>query len=333
MAETLNRISLLIVTWNGDELLRDCLQSVVDVYGTLPETIVVDNAALKSTEAIVDAFPNTKYVPLPENKGFAGGNNAGLPHCTKEYIILLNNDTRLVKDSISPLVDFLDAHPNAAAAQGTVVLASSGKLDGCGGFLSPLGVLVFRGAFSTEFDRYTKPERVYTIGGAFFAMRRDAIAKVGGLFHDHFKSYYEEIDLCCRICIAGMESWYVPTEKVLHRHSATTAKFKWSSIQRQYYRNIKFSIKTCFGLYGRMRLGSILFLLSLAQSLAGLIRGDPTQFRSHLHAFMQIRRDRKIIKETRKRINALRKLSDIQVLRLAIQRQPWSYYIKLLKTA
>lgn len=72
----LDRISIVIVTWNGDNLLKDCLDSLIKIYGTLPETIVVDNADLVSTAALVGSYVNAKYVPLPENLGFAGGNNA-----------------------------------------------------------------------------------------------------------------------------------------------------------------------------------------------------------------------------------------------------------------
>ena len=245
MANVINRISLIIVTYLGDDVLTDCLDSLVKVYKELPETIVVDNANSKSTADLVRRYPNTRYLSLPENRGFAGGNNAALPYCTKEYLVLLNNDTELQGDSISPLIDFLDQHPQAAAVQGKVVLASNHRLDGCGGFFSPLGILAFRGAFVPDGPEYDVPEKVLTIGGAFFATRRAALAECGGLFYDHFKSYYEEIDYCHRLTLSGHDCWYVPTIPVLHRHSVTSNKFKRVEILRRYYRNIWFSFLTC----------------------------------------------------------------------------------------
>lgn len=328
--ECLSRVSLLIVTWNGDDLLKDCLDSLVSVYGCLPETVIVDNANQQSTRELTSNYPNTTYIPLPENRGFAGGNNAGIDKCTKEYVVLLNNDTRFTDDSISPLVDFLDSHPKAAAAQGTIILASRGVLDGCGAFISPIGVLAFRGCFTAEFDRFTSPEKVFSIGGAFFAIRRCSIPATG-LFYDHFNSYYEEIDLCCRLYINGWECWYVPTPPILHVHYATAKKIGQDKILRQYYRNIKFSTKTCFGPWGRFRIGAPLFLLSVAQSLFALMKGNTVPFKAHLHAFTSTWHERHLIRKTRNDINAERKISDRQLLNFAIKSQPWSYYLCLVK--
>lgn len=326
----LDRISLVIVTWNGDNLLKDCLDSLVTIYGTLPETIVVDNANLASSAALVGSYANAKYVPLPENRGFAGGNNAALPFCTKDFVLLLNNDTQFTADSITPLVTFMDEHPNCAAAQGKILLPD-GRLDGCGGFLNPLGTLAFRNAFVPDNPTADVPERVLTVGGAFFLARRNAIEKAGGLFYDHFKSYYEEVDFCIRLNLAGFECWYVPTPPILHKHSATANKFKRSDILHQYYRNIWFSNLTCFGFGLRLRLCATLVALGLAESLHCLVRGNAQTPKSHLFAIADAIRNRKQIRATRKRLALLRKQTDRQFLKFAIRSQPWPYYRAMLR--
>jgi len=333
MQSILKRISLIIVTFNGDDVLKDCLDSIVNVYGGLPETVIVDNANSNRTAHLVARYANARYVPLPENRGFAGGNTAALPFCTKEFLVLLNNDTKLQGDSISPLIEFLDAHPQAAAAQGKVVLACNHRLDGCGGFLNPLGTLAFRGAFVPDEPKYDIPERVFTIGGAFFATRRNVLDKCGGLFYDHFKSYYEEIDYCHRLAIAGYDCWYVPTIPVLHQHSVTSNKFKRSDILRQYYRNIWFSFQTCFGPLCRLRFCTLLVFLSAGQILVGLLRGNTCYLKSHFGALRQHLSDRKLILDTRRTLRTLRKRSDREIVAFAVRSQPWSYYKNMVKSS
>ncbi|MBO7722006.1 MAG: glycosyltransferase, partial [Kiritimatiellae bacterium] len=287
----LDRITLVIVTWKGDGMLRKCLDSVVRACGALPETVVVDNAALDSTAALVGSYANARYLPLPENRGFAGGNNAAAPFCKREYTVLLNNDTELAGDAFTPLVEFLDARPEAAAAQGKIVFAARNQLDGCGGFLSPLGVLAFRGAFADDSPEFSAPARVFTVGGAFFAVRNAAVAACGGLFYDHFKSYYEEINLCHRLAVAGYDCWYVPTPPVMHLHSATASKFRREDILEQYYRNVWFSNLTCFNAWNRLRFGAILAALCAGQAAAALLRGDTGPLKAHWRAAKRLLRE------------------------------------------
>ena len=135
------RVSVVIVTWKGDGLLRDCLGSLARVYGTALETVVVDNANEPSTRALVGRYPNATYAPTDRNLGFAGGNNVGLTRCTRDFILLLNNDTVIRDDSFSPLVDFLARHPKAGIVQGTMNVPSlNDGLDDCGAVMTPFGI-------------------------------------------------------------------------------------------------------------------------------------------------------------------------------------------------
>lgn len=325
-------VSLMIVTFRGDELLKACLDSLLRVYGSLPETVVVDNAALDSTRSLVGGYPGAKYVSAPENLGFAGGNNLGLPLCTKKYLVLLNNDTEFTADSISPLIGFMDAHPNCGAVQGKVHFAAEpGLLDGCGGFFSPVCTLAFRGGRERDAGQFDEPARVFCIGGCFFMTSRAAIDAAGGLFYDHFRSYYEEIDFCHRLNLAGLECWYLPTPPILHRHSVTMAKFNYDDILKQYYRNINFSFRTCFGFPARLRFCATLALLSLGQSVVALLRGRANAAKIHLSVIRALRADRALIRETRKRLAAVRRVSDRELLAFAVRGQPWSYYLSLIR--
>jgi GT2 family glycosyltransferase len=135
-------ISVVIVTWNGDDILKNCLDSLVRVYGSSLEIVVVDNADSASTHALVSGYAGIKYIPSPGNPGFAGGNNIGVRETTRPYILLLNNDTVVHGDSFSPLVEFLEDHEKVGIVQGTMNVPSLGNcLDECGALMTPFGIL------------------------------------------------------------------------------------------------------------------------------------------------------------------------------------------------
>lgn len=328
----LSRVSILIVTWNGDDLLRDCLDSLDAVYADVPEIVVVDNAAMESTRNLVARHPHTKYISSKENLGFAGGNNLGWPLTSSEYVVLLNNDTRFTGDSITPLIEYMDSHPACAAAQGTVVFeAEPDKTDGTGLWWSPLGILAPEGAYKPLKEAPSDVREVFSIGGAFFVVRRSAVKKAGGLFYDHFKSYYEEINLCHRLWLVGYHCAYVPTLPVLHRHSATASRLGWDRILKQYYRNIWFSTLTCFDWYGLLRFIPPLFLLCVAQSLVAMLKGRFNVCRAHMSNLGRLWRDRKLIRRTRRDVRGCAVLSDWKLFKSAVRSQPWSYYWGLVK--
>ncbi len=174
-------VSVIVVTMNGDDLLASCLASLARIYGTDLEIVVVDNANAASTRALVTRFPNATYVAAHANLGFAGGNALGWRRVTRPYVVLLNNDTVLTGDSISPLVAYLAAHSKCAAVQGTVVFADRPHLtDGTGMWFSPIGVLAPEGVLTPLAVAPKAAREVFSVGGAFCALRRKAIGGRGG---------------------------------------------------------------------------------------------------------------------------------------------------------
>ena len=243
------RISVIIVTWNGDPLLEACLESLHRVYGTELEIVVVDNANLELTRRLSSAFANVKYVAAPENLGFAGGNNLGLAFCTREYILLLNNDTVVHDDSFSPLAQFLDEHRKVGIVQGTMIIPGFG-FDDCGVQMTPFGIQRHLHRGESDCGRL-HPRRVTAAKGAMMMIRRKAVDDCGFLFYDHFKSYFEETDFCRRATNHGWEVWFVPTPPIDHLCGATSSKFARDDVWRQYFRNILYSFARNWGFWGR----------------------------------------------------------------------------------
>ncbi len=107
-------VSIIIVNWNGRSHLPDCLDSLAEQTFRSFEVILVDNGSVDDSVSFVrECYPWVKLALLDENTGFAQGNNFGLAHANGDYIVTLNNDTRVEADWLEFLVRTADAHPDA----------------------------------------------------------------------------------------------------------------------------------------------------------------------------------------------------------------------------
>ncbi|MBQ5530418.1 MAG: glycosyltransferase family 2 protein [Kiritimatiellae bacterium] len=307
--------TILIVTWNGDDLLRECLESLAVSLAKPPHCVVVDNAALDSTRALCRRYGFVDYVPSAENLGFAGGNNLGWPRCKTKYVCLLNNDTRIRGNPFATLVDFMERNPRAAVTQGTMILPRcGGTLDDCGTTLRWYGVQHHR-FFRSPPPPDLAPAPVFAAKGAFMMVRAEAVDEAGGfLFHSHFKSYYEETDFCHRAWLSGHEIWFVPTVPVEHMLGATSSKLDNAMVWRQYIANILFSFSANFTVVGRLRILTPFAFVCVAFAALNLLRGRFRLFCAIATAPWINFHRRKELRETRAIVQKIRKLSDHEVL-------------------
>ena len=323
MNEIKGRYTILIVTWNGDDLLGDCLASIASSLGDDVPCVVVDNANLPSTRSLCSRYPFAKYVPSARNLGFAGGNNLGLPYCETEYVCLLNNDTVVRHDSFSPLIRFMDEHPDAGVAQGTMKLPRcNDTLDDCGTMLRPIGIQLHR-FFGRQPGEDLTPSRVFAAKGAFMMVRKSAIQAAGGfLFYDHFMSYYEETDFCHRVWLSGSEVWFVPTPPIDHLMGMTSSKFDNAAIWRQYLGNIFFSYLANFRLYGMIRVLLPFVGVYLGFLVVNLLKGRLSLFSAALKVPCDVFRRRHDIRRARKAVDGFRAISDRELLSVVMASTP-----------
>lgn len=331
----LDQVSIIIVTYKGDEILFNCLESLAATCGEEPQIVVVDNSPSKSTRSLVDKYPNAIYVESPGNPGFTGGNNRALPYCDRKYVLLLNNDTIVrSRKSIEQLVAFMELHPQCGVAQGTIILQNTEEVvisGGCGSFLTPFGFQYARG-FAVPLDTpgLNREIQCFTITGAFMMFPRNLVAyensRIGFLFHRHFWAYYEEVDFCHRVWLSGKEVWYVPTDPIEHLCGYTAGKFKRSEIMRQYMRNSFFSLRVNLGLLARMTILPIYYFVMLMHALVHLVRKDKATFDADMEIFKDIFRMRKEVCAARKRV--IRYVSDWWIFRRTLRLPPISYLLR-----
>lgn len=334
MIDPLSNVSVVIVTYKGDDLLRNCLASLFDSCGSILEIVVLDNSPSSATKAITEKYSNVIYVANPVNSGFAGGNNIAIGYCKRDYVLLLNNDTIVhSRRSIDELVAFFDGHPRCAAAQGTGTLPRvRNTLGGCGSYLTPLGVLYTEG-FAVEDDSdVNRTHSCFCVSGFFMLLRKSALDDVGGYpFRSHFWCYYEEVDLCHRLWNAGHEVWYVKTLPIEHLLSVTSTRFDHSYIMRRYLRNIVFSLCTNLSAFGCIRILPAFYGLFMAHAVLSLIKCRAADVRNDFYALCTPWRERKRIFAARRIASRQRVVSDKVVFKSILKPYPIRAFLSRIK--
>lgn len=328
----LSKLSILIVTYKGDDLLYNCLSSLQNACEEMPEIVVVDNSANDATKKLVEAYPTAKYVASETNLGFAGGNNLGLPHCTKPYVLLLNNDTIIHKEPFTQLIDYLENNPRVAVVQGKMRLVNQGEvLDSCGGLLTPIGEMAFL-FNNAPISSQVKTQAVFAVKGACLLFKREVIDKVGGfLFYDHFKSYYEDVDFCHRVWVAGFEVHFVDTPIIDHLQGATAKKFSNAEINAQCLANADFSLAVSLGFFGRIFIAVPRKIFRVVLLICAKIKGHQELLDTFKKAKEINSLRSEAIIQSRKLVQNFRGVSDYSILKAVMRFPPLSYYFAIMR--
>jgi len=223
-------VSVIIISFNTQKLLRECLHSVRDYSGGLTvETIVVDNASHDgSPEMVATEFPEVLLLRSKVNLGFGVANNLGIEKATGRYLLLLNSDAFLHPETLPLAVRLMDEHPECGVGGAKQVgrdgayQPSARKYPNLRDELFVLTGLAHKFPKSKFFGRFDRtwaspdePCETDWVPGAFAIVRREALDAVG-LFDPRFFLYYEEVDLFRRIRHAGYKILYWPQLVVTH---------------------------------------------------------------------------------------------------------------------
>ena len=221
--------AVAILNWNGIDLLKKFLPSVVEFTPNSTSIYVVDNGSTdNSIELIKSNFPSVKLIDNGANLGYAGGYNAALKKLDEELVVLLNSDAEVSKGWLEPLISRLKSSNEIAACQPKIKAFHDKPMfeyaGACGGMIDYLGYPFCRGRiFDTcELDsgQYDAPMKVFWATGTCLAVKREAFQEVGGLDEDFF-AHMEEIDLCWRLQRAGHDIWVEPSSTIYHLGGGT----------------------------------------------------------------------------------------------------------------
>jgi GT2 family glycosyltransferase len=218
------KISIVVVNFNGQQWLERCLGVALAQLETGDELVLVDNGSTDgSVQWVRRAFPQVLVVALPENVGFAAGNNAGVRASSGEYVAFLNNDAAPCRGWLVALRRTLDTTPDAALATSLIVyMHSLETVDSAGD-----GLLRWGGAFKHDHGKRVNPDYVsrdvFGACGAACLIRRSVFEAIGG-FDGAFFAVYEDVDLSYRVQLAGYRCIFVPEAVVHHAGSATLGR-------------------------------------------------------------------------------------------------------------
>lgn len=229
----MDKIAVVILNWNGCDMLRSFLPSVVSLSEADGAVVyVADNGSTDSSvDMLCREFPSVRLILLEENQGFADGYNFSLKEVEAEYVVLLNSDVEVTEHWLTPLVDYMDKHPEAAACQPKIRSCRQKELfeyaGAAGGFIDRYGYPFCRGRIMSvvEEDRgqYDTVIPVFWATGAALFIRLKDYREAGGL-DGRFFAHMEEIDLCWRLRARGRQIVCVPQSIVYHVGGATLKK-------------------------------------------------------------------------------------------------------------
>ncbi|PXX99046.1 glycosyl transferase family 2 [Marinifilum breve] len=226
----MNRIGIVILNWNGKELLKQFLPSVVShSKREWAEVIMADNASTDDSIAFLkQEHPDIRLIELDKNYGFAEGYNRALAQLDHEYFVLLNSDVEVSANWLDSIYQQFENNKDIAAAQPKIKAYHNKSgfeyAGAAGGFIDYLGYPFCRGrildAIEEDTAQYDKNIDVLWASGAALFIRADIYKNTGGLDGDFF-AHMEEIDLCWRIKNQGHRIICDTNSTVYHVGGAT----------------------------------------------------------------------------------------------------------------
>ncbi len=228
----MSKVAIVILNWNGRGMLAKYLSGVVEYSRQDAEVWVADNSSSDGSMHLLETqFPQVKTIVLEQNFGFAEGYNRALKQVDADYYVLLNSDVEVRHHWLTPLVEFMDSHPQAAACQ-PKLLSEQDKdrfeyAGACGGFIDKYGYPFCRGRIfdTVEEDdgQYDYQQEIFWATGACMMVRAKDYWQAGGL-DGRFFAHNEEIDLCWRLRLQGKKIYCIPESEVYHVGGGTLPK-------------------------------------------------------------------------------------------------------------
>ena len=228
----MEKVAIVILNWNGQAMLEKYLPSVMQYSRAEATVYVADNASTdQSLEMLKTHFPEVRQICLEKNWGFAEGYNQALRQVDATYYLLLNSDIEVTHHWLTPMIEYLDSHPEVAACQPKLLsIIDKDRFEyagASGGYLDRLGYPFCRGRIfeTVEADngQYDYSTDILWATGAAMMIRSKDYWEAGGL-DSRFFAHNEEIDLCWRLRIRGRRIVCLPESYVYHVGGGTLPK-------------------------------------------------------------------------------------------------------------
>lgn len=262
-----SRVSVIILSWNTKDLLRQCLKSLIEtcrVDGDF-EIIVVDNgSADKSPEMVEKEFPNVRLIRNRENRGFSQGNNQGLKIARGDYILLLNSDVIVQPKAVETLVNFLKRTGKNVGAVSPLLVNPDGTIQEQyymkfpniwqiflyhNPLFRPIVMKSFLKKIVLEEIKGNDPRPMGQLPGTALMARKEVFRKVGYLDED-YRFLYEDVDWSYRARKMGYQLFLFPQAKIIHYGGSSWKKRKMKSpdgFNRHFFSSLLLFVRKNYG--------------------------------------------------------------------------------------
>jgi GT2 family glycosyltransferase len=218
-------VSVIILNWNGEAHISECLKTLSEINYASLEVIVVDNASTDASLQIVKQFPHVHCIVNSTNIGYAAGNNVGFAEAHGKYIATLNNDVAVDKCWLDEAIEILENNSETGIISCRQMNYYNRELIDTLYSRPSFSLLPIPVASQKRYsDAYSKKGYVFCASGASAIYRTTLIKELSG-FDSRFFAYHEESDLCTRAFYKGWKCVYSPKSIIYHKGSASFQKF------------------------------------------------------------------------------------------------------------
>jgi GT2 family glycosyltransferase len=273
-------VFIIVLNWNGQAHLDECLGSLSGLDYPNYQILLVDNHSQDgSLPFVASHYPHVKVIENGTNLGFAEGNNVGIRFALSQgadYVVLLNNDTRVEPDFLSHLIRRGEENPEVGILGGRVLMFSNPRIvNSTGVHLNQFAYGWDRdfGADNSQLAR--EAGEVLAVTGCLMAIKRAVLEQIG-LLDSRFFAYYEDVDFCLRTWKeTNFTVEYVPQAIVYHKFSASSgasSPLKYSLLMKNRYRLFfkHFPISRVVAMFPELTWHRLRFLWRKRRGLRGL---------------------------------------------------------------
>jgi GT2 family glycosyltransferase len=285
-------VSIIVVSFNTRELLRECLRSVMEECARLgegrrAEVLVVDNGSSDGSPEMVELEFAGSAVPVRlirsgVNLGFGGANNLALKAAEGRFPVLLNSDAFFHAGALERAIEHMEMSKQTGVGGGRLVgrdgewQPSARSFHSIGldaavltGMAAKFPRSRFFGGIDRKWAHQSTPADVDWVPGAFWIVRREALRKAGG-FDEDFFLYYEEVDLCRRMKQAGFRVTYWPDVVVTHIGGESSKNLKTVTLAEKSSMVVLWRMRSTYLYYRKHHGGQARLVLWMEAGLYGL---------------------------------------------------------------
>jgi O-antigen biosynthesis protein len=233
-------VSIIIPVYGQIAYTLNCLDSLLrHTTRYTAEIIIIDDCSPDETGVVLPGLPQIRYHRQPRNGGFINSCNTGGALARGQYVVMLNNDTRVVDGWLDALIGSFVQFPRAGLV-GSKMLYADGSLQEAGG-------IIWRDGSAWNYGRNDDPNRphyayarqVDYVSGCSIALRRADWDTLGGFDAHYHPAYCEDADLCLRVAASGAEIWFQPQSRVIHYEGKTSGTDTSSGVKSYQVLNTK----------------------------------------------------------------------------------------------